>query len=57
MAEHAQGGTHANRDRSDVKGSPKRPAEHTGTEGSGRSASTEPAPGRDNRDKETHDAG
>jgi hypothetical protein len=46
------GGTHANRDRSDMAGSPDRPAEQTGERGSGRSASDEPASGRNTQEKE-----
>lgn len=46
---------HANRDRSDVKGSPRRPAEETGTTGSGRSASNPPAPERNTREAEEVD--
>jgi hypothetical protein len=46
------GGTHANRDHSDIKGSPQRPAEQTGEKESGRSAGNEPASGRNTREKE-----
>jgi hypothetical protein len=46
------GGTHANRDRSDMAGSPDRPAEQTGERGSGRSASNESASGRNTHEKE-----
>jgi hypothetical protein len=42
----------ANRDQSDLKGSPARPAEETGPRGSGRSAQNEPAPERNTRDKQ-----
>ncbi|HET7320987.1 MAG TPA: hypothetical protein VFI96_00655 [Longimicrobiaceae bacterium] len=44
--------TQANRDRSDLKGSPKRPAEQTGTRGSGRSDANPPAPERNTRSKQ-----
>jgi hypothetical protein len=44
--------THANRDDSDLKGSPQRPAEETGTRGSGRSAANPPAPERNTREKQ-----
>lgn len=49
----AGGHTQANRDRDDLKGSPTRPAEQTGERGSGRSASNEPAAGRNTREKQT----
>jgi hypothetical protein len=53
MAEQSSGGhTHANRDETDIKGSPRRDAEQTGEKGSGRSAVNEPAPRRNTRDKE-----
>lgn len=49
-----QGGerTHANRDRSDVKGENERTGEKTGPRGSGRSPANEPAPERNTRDKQ-----
>lgn len=46
------GHTHANRDRSDLEGSPRRPAEETGERGSGRSAANPPAPERNTREKQ-----
>jgi hypothetical protein len=44
---------HANRDRSDIDGSPRRPAEQTGERGSGRSAANPPVEERNTRSKQS----
>jgi hypothetical protein len=45
--------THGNRDRSDIKGAPRRPAEQTGERGSGRSATNPPVEERNTRSKQS----
>ena len=45
--------THANRDRSDIQGSPPRPAEQTGERGSGRSTANPPVEERNTRSRQS----